>query len=45
MKWHETFAVLDQEAMQAILRLLVCEFVCHYGAPLEIHLDHAGEKF
>ena len=43
MKWHETCAVLDQEAMQA--NLLVCEFVCHYGAPLEIHLDHVGEKF
>ena len=42
-KWPEAFAVPDQEAT-TVANLLVCEFVCRYGVPLEIHLDQ-GRNF
>ena len=42
-KWPEAFAVPDQEAT-TVANLLVREFVCRYGVPLEVHSDQ-GRNF
>ena len=42
-KWPEAFAVPNQEAT-SVANLLVREFVCRYGVPLEIHSDQ-GRNF
>ena len=42
-KWPEAFAVPNQEAT-TVANLLVCEFMCRYRVPLEIHSDQ-GRSF
>ena len=42
-RWAEAFSLPDQQA-ETVARTLVLEFVCRYGAPLELHSDQ-GRNF
>ena len=42
-KWTEAFPIKDMEAA-TVARLLVEEFICHYGAPQYLHSDQ-GRNF
>lgn len=37
-KWIEAFAIPDQES-PTITRILVDQFICRYGTPLQLHSD------
>ena len=42
-RWAEAFSLPDQQ-LETLARTLVLEFVCRYGAPLELHSDQ-GQNF
>ena len=42
-KWMEAYAIEDQQA-ETVAEKLVCEFVCRFGAPAELHSDQ-GRNF
>ena len=42
-KWTEAYALPNQEA-ETVAKILVEEFICRFGAPLEIHSDQ-GRNF
>ena len=42
-KWAEAFALPNQQA-ETVARVLVDEFICRYGVPLQIHNDQ-GSNF
>ena len=42
-RWVEAFAIPDQKA-ETVAKKLVLEFVCRFGAPLELHSDQ-GRNF
>jgi transposase InsO family protein len=42
-KWPEAYPLPDQEA-KTVAKVLVCEFFCRFGTPLELHSDQ-GRNF